>query len=150
MKTTPNTQQPYLSKCVPTSVDTFISRYFNVYIFLFNKMFRFGCQVALVLWHINLCRLFNAKSTFFSNYHFFFKQCSFAWIHSLIVKNVSISRCSVQIQIIHFSVSTVSVLKTVLLQKIHFSVSTVSMSKTVLFRAIQFCISMQFIFDKSV
>ena len=43
-----------------------------------------------VLWHINLCRLFNAKSIFM----FYLKQFSLAWVHSLIVKNISISNYS--------------------------------------------------------
>ena len=50
---------------------------------------------GLVLWHINLCRLFNAKSIFFVNNQFYLKQFGLAWVHSLIVKNISISSCSV-------------------------------------------------------
>ena len=43
--------------------------------------------VGWVLWH---CRLFNAKSVFINN-KFYFKQFSPAWVHSLIVENISIS-----------------------------------------------------------
>ena len=45
--------------------------------------------IGWVLWHINFCRLFNANS------QFYFKQFSWAWVHSLIVKNISISSYSV-------------------------------------------------------
>ena len=48
------------------------------------------------------------------------------------------------IQTIQFSVSTISVSKTVLFKTIQFSISTVSMTKTVLFQLIQLGISMQF------
>ena len=51
-----------------------------------------GWLVGWVLSHINLCRLFNTKSIL---YHFYFKQFSLAWVHSLIVKNISISSYSV-------------------------------------------------------
>ena len=51
--------------------------------------------VGWVLWHINLCRLFNAKSIFYVNNQFYFKQFSLAWVHSLIVKNISIANYSV-------------------------------------------------------
>ena len=46
--------------------------------------------VGWILWHINLCRLFNTKS-FYTNNQFYFKQFSLAWVHSLIVKSISIS-----------------------------------------------------------
>ena len=52
-----------------------------------------------ILLHINLCRLFNAKSFIYENSQLYFKQFSLAWVHSLIVKTVLI-------QLIQFSVST--------------------------------------------
>ena len=59
--------------------------------------------------------------------HFYFKQFSLAWVHSLIVKTVLI-------QLIQFSISTDFVythlnVKTFLYQTTQFSVSSVSMSK---------------------
>ena len=42
-----------------------------------------------VLWHINLCRLFNAKSIFMVIV-LFEKKISLAWVHSLIVKKILI------------------------------------------------------------
>ena len=51
--------------------------------------------VGWILWHINLCRLFNAKSIFYTNNQFYFKQFSLAWVNSLIVKDISISSYSV-------------------------------------------------------
>ena len=55
----------------------------------------FCLMVGWVLWHIHLFRLFNDKSIFYSNDQFYFKQFSLAWVHSLIVKNISISSYSV-------------------------------------------------------
>ena len=46
-----------------------------------------------VSWHINLCRLFNAKSIFMSVV--LFQNFSLVWVHSLYVKNISISSYSV-------------------------------------------------------
>ena len=66
---------------------------------------------------------------FHVNNQFYFKQFSSAWVHSLIVKKISISYYSV------YSNSYTT---------IQFSVSTVSMSKTVQFLTIQFSISTQF------
>ena len=38
---------------------------YKVWLYLFNDISTFvGCLVCLVLWHINLCKLFNAKSIF--------------------------------------------------------------------------------------
>ena len=78
------------------------------------------------------------------------KQLSLAQVHSLIVKNISISSYSVQL---NSSNSNSSVQykynfcpHTVFLQTTQFSASTVSMSKTVLVQTIQFSISMQFSF----
>ena len=51
--------------------------------------------VGCVLWHISLCRLFNAESIFVLNNQFYFKQFILAWVHNLIVKNISISNYSV-------------------------------------------------------
>ena len=41
------------------------------------------------------CRLFNAKFIFYGNNQFYFKQFSLEWVHSLFVKNISISNYSV-------------------------------------------------------
>ena len=38
---------------------------------------------------------FNVKSIFYANIQFFFKQFSLAWVHSLIIKDISISSYSV-------------------------------------------------------
>ena len=60
-----------------------------------------------VLWHI---RLFNAKSIFYINNQFYFKQFCLAWVQTLIVKNVSISSYldsqTVLFQAIQFSIRT--------------------------------------------
>ena len=42
-----------------------------------------------VLWHINLCRLFNAKSIFDTNNQFYFKQFSLAYKNN-VVSNMSV------------------------------------------------------------
>ena len=52
-------------------------------------------DIGWVLWHINLCRLFNAKYIFYVNNQFYVKQFSLARVQSLIVKNISISNYSV-------------------------------------------------------
>ena len=90
----------------------------------------FSWLVGWILWHINLCRVFNAKSIFYVNNQFYFKQFSLAWVHSLIVKK-------------HFYFKLFSLFKQLYIT-IQFSVSTVSMSKTVQFQTIQFSISTQF------
>ena len=46
----------------------------------------FGWLVGWLLSHINFCRLLNAKSIFYSNDQFYFKQFGLAWVHSLIVQ----------------------------------------------------------------
>ena len=51
--------------------------------------------VGWFLWHTNFCRLSNAKSIFYVNNQFYFKQFSLAWVHNLIVKNLSFSSYSV-------------------------------------------------------
>ena len=48
-----------------------------------------------VLWRINLCRLFNAKLIFKQLNLFYFKHFSLVEVHSLAVKNISISSYSV-------------------------------------------------------
>ena len=40
---------------------------------------------GLVLWHINRCRLFNAKSIIDTYKRFYFKQFSLAFVHSLVL-----------------------------------------------------------------
>ena len=102
-------------------------------------------MVGWILWHINLCRLFNAKSIFM-------------WIISSISNNSARHGYTVcqkpfffklfslfkQIYItIQFSVSKVSMSKTVQFQAIHFSIITLLkckyiLCKTFLFQAIQF------------
>ena len=66
--------------------------------------------VCWVLWHINLCRLFNTKSIFMKIVQFQTLQFSistqFKCKYSLIVKNISISSYSVLIQLIQFSIKT--------------------------------------------
>ena len=54
-----------------------------------------GWVVCWVLWPINLCRLFNVKSILNVNNQFYFKHFSLAWVHILILKNISISNNSV-------------------------------------------------------
>ena len=83
---------------------------------------------------------------FYTNNQFYFKQCRLEWVHSLIVKNISISsfqfRQTILIQIIQYSfcLHTVkchnsSISKNSVWRKYSFNV------KTVLFRAIQLSIS---------
>ena len=56
-----------------------------------NQMYlptiRFGWLVVWVLWYINLCRLFNAKSVLYKNNHFYFKKFSLAYENSFISNN---------------------------------------------------------------
>ena len=101
--------------------------------------------VGWVLCHINLSRLFNVKSIFKQIVSF--RLFSLAWVHSLIVKNISISSYSVYS--IQFSISTDFVytqlnVKTILYWTNQFRVSKVSMSETVPLQNIQFSISTQF------
>ena len=55
--------------------------------------------VGWVLWHINLCRLFNTKTIFMQIVSSVLNDSSLAQVHSLIVKTVLI-------QLIQFSIST--------------------------------------------
>ena len=55
----------------------------------------YGWLIVLVLWHINLCILFNAKTNFYANSQFYFKQFSLARVHSVIVKSIFTSTDSV-------------------------------------------------------
>ena len=77
------------------------------------------------LWHINLCRLFKAKSIFM-------------WITSSISNNTVLHEYAVCQKHFYFK------LFEQLYVTIHFSESTVSMTKTVQFQIIQFNISTQF------
>ena len=43
---------------------------------IFSDICVYDCLVGWVLWHINLCWLFNAKSIFYANIQFYFKQFS--------------------------------------------------------------------------
>ena len=90
-----------------------------------------------VLWYINLSRLFNAKS-FFIQIKFYFKEFSFALVHSL-------SKTFLP-QAIQFSL-------TVLIQLIQLSINinflyTQLNVKIVPFQTIQFCIQKQFHFKQ--
>ena len=73
-------------------INCFISPDSNVYKRITENSL-VGWLIVRVLWHINLCRLFKTKSILWKM--FYFKQLSLAWVHSLIVKNVSISSYSV-------------------------------------------------------
>ena len=56
-------------------------------------------------WHINMCRLFNAKFIFI----WIIKQFSLAWVHSLIAKNILFQAIqfnqTVLVEIIHISLN---------------------------------------------
>ena len=54
-----------------------------------------GWLEGWILWHINLCMLFNAKSFFMQIDSSIFFKFSLACVHSLIVRNISISNYSV-------------------------------------------------------
>ena len=110
-----------------------------------------------VLWHINLCKLFNAKSIFIqrnrsiSNNSFQHKY-SVCLSKTFLFHVIQFSQ-TVLIQTIQFSISIVFVykqlnVKIVPFQTIQFCVSTVSMSKTHLFQTIQFSIQKQFYFEQ--
>ena len=81
-----------------TETHSYLDNEYKYYINFFEHYHIFPQQVTLVgclgLWHIKLCRLFNAKSIFIQIITSF-KQFSLAWVHSLIVKNISISNYSV-------------------------------------------------------
>ena len=68
-------------------------------VYLFSSNMLVGWLVVWVLWHINLCRLFNAKSIFINIVLFqtiqFNISIQFKCKYSLIVKNISISSYSV-------------------------------------------------------
>ena len=119
--------------------------------------FQFVGWLVGFLWHINLCRLFYAKSIFIQIF------CSISnnsvkheykiyLSKTFLFQAIQFSQ-TVLIQPIHFSISVDFVytqlnFKTVLFQTIHFSVSRVLISKTVPFQTIQFCISTQFDCEK--
>ena len=78
----------------------------NIYVWKFIifkrntwKRFTVDCLTIWFLWHINLCRLFNAKSVFMKIVQFqtiqFRKITQFKCKYSLIVKNISISSYSI-------------------------------------------------------
>ena len=92
--------------------------------------------LQVIQWQIHL----------YTNSQFYFKQFSLASVHSLIVKNISISNYSVYSNSFNSAnfVYTLLNVKIVLYIKIQFSVSTVLMSKTVPFQTIQFSISTKF------
>ena len=95
------------------------------------------CLFVCVLWHINFCRLFNAKSIFFTNKQFYFKTIQFSISTQFNCQKhfcfqvIQLSQI-VLIKTIQFSISIIFVhtqlnVKTVLFQIIQFIVSTVSM-----------------------
>ena len=90
-------------------------------------------MVVWVLWHINIRKLFNAKSFFYTNNQFYFKQFNLSQVHSLIVKKILFQAIQfsqkVQIQTIQFCMSIVFVytqlnVKAVLFKTIQLSIST--------------------------
>ena len=85
-------------------------------------------MVVWVLWHINLCRLFNAKSIFIQK--------------SVLFQTIQLSMSTYFVKTLLFPAIQFS--QTVLIQTIQFCVSIVSVSKTVPFQTIHFSISMQF------
>ena len=119
--------------------------------------------VGWILWHINLCRLFNAKSIFIqiissisnnSVQHEYTAQLS----KTFLFQTIQFIQ-TVLIQLIQFSISTFVYtqlnVKAVLYITIQFSVSQFSisrfsMSKTVLFQTIHLSISTQFKFKQSL
>ena len=112
-----------------------------------------GWLVVWVLWHINLCKLFNAKSIFkhitscISNNsvkHKYTVQLS----KTFLLKAIQFSQTVLTITI-QFSISIVFVytqlnVKTVLFPTIQFSIVQFQYQKIVLFWAIQFSIDTQF------
>ena len=140
----------------------------NRNVYSFNTSKPFNCEemigIKLItwlvgfLWHINLCRLFNAKSIFFTNIQLCFKQWSSAWIYSLLSKKLLFQVIqlfqTILIQAIHFSKSIDFVytqlnVKKLLSQTIQFSVSTLSMSRTVPLQTVQFRMRTQFKYQNS-
>ena len=73
---------------------TLKSLWFYLSIIICLHTFRWFGLVCWVLWLINLCMLLNARFIFYGNNLFYLKQFSLAWVHSLIVKNISISNYS--------------------------------------------------------
>ena len=95
----------------------------------------FVCSfVCLGLWNINLCMLFNAKSSFRQIVLFqtirFNITVKFNCLKHFYFKLFSLVK--LLIQAVQFSIS-IGFVKTDLFQTIQFSVGTVSISKTVLF-----------------
>ena len=79
-----------------------LQEYLRQFLFVFYSFIKrllVGWLVGWVLWHINLCRLFNAKSIFMKIVHFQTIQFRISMQskrkYSLIVKNMSISSDSV-------------------------------------------------------
>ena len=104
--------------------------------------------VVGVLWHINICRLFNAKSTFLQIVLFQTIRYTVQLLNIFLLQSIKFIQ-TVLIRVIQFSINTDFVytqsnVKTVLYWTIQFSVSRVSMSKTVPFQTIQFSISTEF------
>ena len=111
-------------------IDEFLLGFFYLFIYLFffliYKVLNWFDLVGWVLWHINLCRLFNAKSIFMD----LFKTIQFSMSTQFNCEKL-------------FYFKLFSLFKQLYIT-IQFSVSTVSMSKTVQFQKIQFNISTQF------
>ena len=121
----------------PPCIYVWTHKYIFIYIYIERERERErekdSWLVRWGLWHINLCRLFNAKLIFIQ----IIKQFSLA------VKNISIPSYSVYSNssiffLNHFSVSTVSISKTVLFSFAYVQSLNI---KTVPFLVIQFSIS---------
>ena len=80
-------------------------------------------------------------NNFNKNNHFYSNQFSLAWVHGIIVKNISISTNSIKYKY-RFCLHTVKC-QNFYFKKIQFNISTVSMSKTIPFQAIHFSMNMQ-------
>ena len=83
----------YLSIYISISAFSNLSNYQSLSAFSYlciQTFFYFVCLFVWVQWHTYLCKLFNTKFIFIQ-IHFFFKQFSLAYVHSLLGKNISIS-----------------------------------------------------------
>ena len=94
--------------------------------------------VGWVLWHINLCRLFNTKSIFIQIA--LFQTIQFSMSTQINCQN----RANSVLYKYRFCLHTVKFQNSSILNNSVYSVSTVSMSKTVPFQTIQFSISTLF------
>ena len=113
---------------VPLIFNSLLSLSFLLIKETWKLIFCFGLFVG-ILWHINLCRLFNAKyilkqiNSFISNNSVYYKN-TFQLSKTFLFQAIQFSQ-TVLIQIIHFSISIVFV-KIVLFQTIQLILSAVS------------------------